>query len=217
MLIVSFYFLVGFTAFSTLAIMIWEVLAEAWVAGLFFRFLGLPLLVLAVAGHMACLVMNFAVPAKAEGRGAIIAGLVFFGLLIFVVILIIVTFFDGIMADPERKQRMMELLSYGAMLCFVLGLVSTAAYLAKFMIFMRLHLESSKPITSAGFVILTFAILAFLTVISPKVKEFIGDWMCFVVALAAGIVGGVAIRILISYALLLAKIRKMISNYIREA
>jgi hypothetical protein len=180
-------------------------------------FLGVAALLLSIVGHVVSLFMNLFVPARAEARGPIIGGLVFFGIVALLVIILLMTSFDLMGFDEERKKRMIDLLSWGARIFFAVALVSTMAYLAKFMIFMRLHLESSKPITAAGFALLFLAVPLVIDALGPWSLTAIGDWMRYVLAFLAGLAAAACVRVLVLHAMLLGKIRGMIAKYIKEA
>jgi hypothetical protein len=220
-LIVATSLLGAFTVFTDLAFSIFLILGgpDFWtpVASFLFFFLAVPCLFLCIIGHMACLFMNLFVPARAEARGPLIGGLVFFGLVAFLSIFIVLTWFGFMMADPDRGLRMMRLLNGVTMIFFACGIISTMAYLAKLMIFMRLHLESSKPITNAAFILLFLGLMLVLERLTPIAVEWIADWMVYVMSFLSGIIAAMAVRVIVLHAFLIVKIRATIAKYIRDA
>jgi hypothetical protein len=218
-MMVGCYFMAGFAGFAALWIDIFEIDIFGdkglWAIWLFFWSTE-PLMYLAVAAFTGGMVFNLAVPAKAEGRGALIGGLVFAGVFFFLGLIIVLTLLGWLLSDPARQENFVRLQVGASIICFILCMVSAQAYLAKLMIFMKMHLESSQPITNFGFVFLCFAGMIALAFLSPMLKSNIGDWMCYVVAFAADICAGVAIRTLIVHAFLLIKLRKAIAKYIRD-
>lgn len=220
-LIVAYSLLAAFTIFCDLGFAIFLILGDPdfWtpVAYFLFFFLSVPCLFLCIVGHMAALAINFFIPARAEARSPIIAGEVFFGLMAFLSIFIVLAHFDVIMADPDRRLRMMQLLIGISLICFACGIIGTMAYLAKFMIFMRLHLESSKPITNAAFMLLFLFLMLFLWQLTPVALEWIGDWMRYVMSFLSGILAAACVRIIIMHIFVVAKIRTTIAKYIVEA
>ena len=214
---ISTYFLAFFYFFAGLAVAINEILEWTDVAWFFFYILSIPLLFLNIAANMICLFMNLAIPSKAEARGPLIGALVFHGALVLIMILLLLTWGGVLMSDPQRAERMSYLLGGLFVLCFFVGLISIMAYLSKLMIFMRQHLQSSQPVTNAGFVVLFSVLCMIIVSLSPWLKDFIGGWMCFVVAFSVDLISGWAIRILIQHGALLNRLRSGIADYIRDA
>lgn len=218
LMIVCAYLAVAHIVFSGLAFDIgliwgdWEVIA--W---FMFWWISIPLMILQVIGYLISLFISFAVPGKAEARAPIISGVVFFGIVIFVTIFTLLVWAGALGFDPDRKSRFLYLLCGIAGLCYAFGLVSLMGYLSKLMVFMRLHLESSQPITSGGFILLCFALRIGLFFATDTLMSLLGGWMCFVISAVDGAICGPAIRFLVVQTFMLLRIMRTIKNYIREA
>jgi hypothetical protein len=216
---VGVYCLAAFAGFTALWVAFHEMDlfdgGRPWMVS-FFDWLSIPLLYLGIAAFTVGMFLSLRVPAKAEGRGPIIAALIFSGLVFFLGLLTILGMYGTLSGDEERASRFVQLLVGSSSVCFILFLVSTKAYLAKLMIFMKMHLESSQPITNAGFILLSFVGMLLLVMISPVLKTSIAPWMCYVVALAFVACAGFGIRTLIVDAKLLTKIRDTIGKYIKD-
>jgi hypothetical protein len=216
-LMIATSFLGVYAAFNALGMMVLLVLDWTAITFLFIAILAIPSMFFCIIGHIVSLIMNLFIPSRAEARGPIIGGLVFFGILVLLTIFTLLTEFNVLSFDPDRRKRMLELLYWGSYISFALGLVSTMAYLAKLMIFIKLHLESSKPVTNAGFLLLFLIVPILLNYIYVWCMQNIGDWMRFILALIYVIAGGICIRMIVLHVMLLAKIRRTIAAYIRDA
>jgi hypothetical protein len=212
------YMLHGFLFFTILAIAIYQIVpeyhAEAW---LVFKFAAVPLLYLATATLIGNALISLAVPAKAEARTPLLSALVFAGLVFFLGILIILTLLDMMVSDPLRKERLMGLLLTSSVLCFAIGWISMMGYLSKLLIFMKMHMESSQPITGGAFVLMTFLGILALVWGGELAKPSIGSWLSYVVA--AGSLGLVVYSgyVLTTLIQLFLKLRKAIITHIKDA
>jgi hypothetical protein len=181
-----------------------------------FNWISLPLAFLGLTAFVVGMMLNLAAPAKAEAKGALIAAIVFAGLIYVLGLLTLLTMFGALFADPDRAKHFVQLLVVGSLVGFILCMVSTMAYLAKLMIFMKLHLDSSQPITNIGFILLAFALLFGLVYASPLLKTSIADWVRFVVAPVGTAIAGFAIYMLTVQARLITRVRRTIGVYIKE-
>lgn len=206
-----------FMTFFDLAMILMLALGWGSIGFFFTAFIAIPALFLGILGYIVGLIVNMFVPARAEARGPIIGGLVFFGIVVLLTIFVLLAYFDVIMSDPDRRNRMLELLKWGCYICFACGIISTMAYLAKLMIFMKLHLESSQPVTNGGFILLFMIVPILLTYINLWCITEIGDWMGYVLAFIYLIDGAICIRVLVLQVMLLLKVRRTIATYIRDA
>jgi hypothetical protein len=181
----------------------------AIIAGAFFA---LTQLILIVA-----LFISLAVPAKAEARGAAIAGLVFGFLCFGFGVLVLLAVYRVVVNDPIRAANMIRLMGGAAGLCFVVSLMSAMAFQAKLMMFMNMKLEASQAVTNVGFYfVYLIAMLAVLFVsfyICNYLHYFLG--YALIVAICAG--AGMAGRMLYAHIVLMNKVRNTILKYIREA
>jgi len=181
-----------------------------------FNWISLPLAFLGLTAFVVGMMLNLAAPAKAEAKGALIAAIVFAGLIYVLGLLALLTMHGALVADPARRERFVQMFVGGALVCFILCMVSTMAYLAKLMIFMRLHLDSSQPITNIGFILLAFALLLGLVYASPLLKTSIAQWVCYIVVPVATAIAGFAIYMLTIQARLIIRVRHTIGKFIKE-
>lgn len=218
-MMVGCYLLLAFTVFTSCWIDLYEFDVfdggRPWTISLFY-FFSVPLLYLGMTAFVVALVFNLAAPAKAGGRGAIISGLVFASLVYLLGLMALLTMLGVFVADPARAERFVQLLVGGSVVCFVIFMISTMAYLSKLMIFMRLHLDASQAITNIGFILLAFSFLLGLVFLSPTLKVSVGDWTRFIVAAIADLITGYLIYMLIVDANLIKKVRSTIAIYIKE-
>jgi hypothetical protein len=214
-MMVACFFLIAFTIFTSLWIDIFELFRSDWALSGFYWF-SLPLAYLGLTAFVVGMAFNLAAPAKAEAKGALIAAIVFAGLIYLLGFLTLLTSLGVLVSDPARAERFVQLLTGGSLICFVLCMVSTMAYLSKLMVFMKLHLDASQPITNIGFILLAFALLLGLVFLSPLLKSWIGDWTCYIVALVADAITAYAIYMLVLHVNLIVKVRRTIGTYIKE-
>ena len=212
----------GFGGLSALSIAIWEVLCDNgkdkdWssISWLVFQWGALSLMYLGLAALLIGMLINLATPAKVEGRGPLFGAIVCVVLVFVLGLLTLLTWNGAIVSDPIRMKRMAELLIGASVICAIGGLVSLTGYLAKLMIFIKMHLEKTQPIANVGFAVMCLLVMLGLVYLSPLLKSNIGDWLAYIVALLAGVLACVAIRALIVLSCLLAKVRATITQYIK--
>jgi hypothetical protein len=121
----------------------------------------------------------------------------------------------ALVADPVRGMRFAELLGWGAMICYAIGMVSAMAYLSKLMVFVKLHLEKSQPITNMGFILLGGGVHEILGYAAPRLLT-IGMWMLYVIAGVQIVLNVFQIYMYMLQGPLFQKIRRVINKYIRE-
>jgi hypothetical protein len=159
------------------------------------------------------LFFNFFVPARVEARGLVLCALIFGGL---VYLLGAGVLMSGLKEDEARAANVKTLLGSAAGACFVISIMSAMAYLAKFMTFMKLHLEASQPITNAGFFFLYFGAMFGIMVANSYVSYYLFWFACFAMIVALFFAGTMAIRAAVAQALLFARMRRVIMKYIRD-
>ncbi|MBI2806984.1 MAG: hypothetical protein HYX68_18540 [Planctomycetes bacterium] len=219
-LIVANYILMGFVVFCSLAIDAFEILDDwkrPFLGPLILDWVCVPLFCFSVVAVIVSACFNFKAPAKVEGKGALIATLVFGFLIFFLGFLVILNYFEVLTSDAVRSERFLQLLVGSALVCFVLCLVSMMAFLSKLFAFMRLNMEASQPITNCGFYFLYLGLMLGLVYASPLLKSNIGDWVCYIVALLADVISGFAVYVLVLQIILVNKVRFTIEKYIKEA
>ena len=186
-----------------------------WVV--FFGFITGPFLALAQLVLMVGLFFNMAVPAKAEARGLLICAMVF-GALVFVnAIMILLAQQQIIVSDEARAANMMKLLGGGAAVCFVVSFMSAMAYMSKLMIFMRMNMEASQPVTNTGFFLLFFVAMFVVYVANVYVCGYLHSLMGYIMIVAVCAAAALGARALIAQANLFLKVNKVITTYIKDA
>jgi hypothetical protein len=177
-----------------------------------------PFLALAQVVLLVALVMSlFSVPAKVEAKGALIAGIVFGGLVFLAGTLILLAHYEVIVSDVVRSARLIQLMGGGAGLCFFLSTLSAMAYHGKLLHFLNLRLEASQPITNTLFYFLYFIGAFIIFLATPYVCYYLFVYFGWAVILGICAVIAIAIRQLIAQAKMFLLAKKAIDKYIREA
>ncbi len=176
-------------------------------------FLGLVQLVILVGMVMSLL----SVPAKVEGRGSLIGGIVFGGLVFLLAILIALSATGVISSDAVRAERMIQLMGGLAGLCFLLSTMSAMAYHGKLLHFMNLRMEASQPVTNTLFYYIYFAGAFAIFLAAPYVCYYLFNFFGWILLLAIDAVVALAIRQLIAQAQMFLLAKRAIDKYIREA
>jgi hypothetical protein len=180
-------------------------------------FIAAPFFALTQIILLVALFFNLSVPAKAEARSLALSGIVF-GLLTFIFgILVLLAYYQVVVDDVVRAERMIQLMGGAAGLTFVISLMSTMAFQAKLMMFMNMKLEASQAVTNVGFYFVflsaMFVVLFASIYICNYLHYFLG--YALILALAAG--AGLAGRTLVAQIMLMLKLNKTIQIYIKEA
>ena len=182
-----------------------------------FGFIAGPFLALAELALMVGMFFSMAVPPKAEGKGLLLCGLVFGGLVFLNGVLILLAWQQIIVSDEARAMNMIKLLGGGAALCFLVSIMSAMSYMSKLMIFMRLNMEASQPVTNTMFFFLFYLAMFVLFLATAYVCYYLHYFVGYVMIIAIDAMAGLGIRSLIAQTMVFLKVNKVITTYIKEA
>jgi hypothetical protein len=221
-MMVACYMLIAVFVFAALGVDIIQLLSSkedrewSFYGGVLIVYVALPLLYLALTALVVSMFMSLRVPPKAEAKSPIIAGLVFASVVYVLGLVALLTLMGLTTSDAIRGVRMMQLLVGASVLFFVLAVISLMVYLAKLLKFMKLHLESSQPITNAAFAILCLLAVIVLHSLSDMLRSGLGDWMAYVIAAVSTAAAGCGTYILILHIQLVIKLCTSIATFIKD-
>lgn len=161
--------------------------------------------------------LNLMVPPKVEGKGPLIAGIVFGGLVFLAGILILLASNLVIVSDEARAERLVQLMGIGAALCFIISTMSAMAYHGKLLAFFNLKLEASQPMTNTLFYYMYFVGMFVVFLLTPYACYYLHPMISYILIVAIDAMAAMAIRMLLAQVQLFLKSGAMILQYIKDS
>ena len=120
-------------------------------------------------------------------------------------------------ASWTASQHVQTFARFLAGLCFVVCFMSAMAYMAKLMIFMKMNLEASQPVTNTMFYLMYFGAMFGIYIANSYVSYYLFWFACYAMVAALFFAAAMAVRMGIAQAMVFMKVRGIILKFIKDS